>query len=127
MLSEQHDRDPRIGDLRDEFPSREGENRARIGDLLGNLVLGVEGVSGGDQSPKGHNGEAYNGEEDGVRRENEDDVAFSDAEFGGERKREGVHGGPEGGVGERVAGGGVDEGGPGVVVVGLGGDEGGDV
>lgn len=89
--------------------SGECEDGFRIGDLLGDLLSGVEGISGGDDGAQGDDGEAYDGEEDGVWREEEDDVAFPDA-HGGEGGGDGVDGGPDVGEGEVAAGGGVDEG-----------------
>lgn len=70
---------------------------------------GIEGICGGDYSADGHDGEANDGEENGVWREEEDDVAFSDAHVG-ERRGNGIDGFPELGIGDVVAGGGVDEG-----------------
>ncbi|KAE9453318.1 hypothetical protein C3L33_14780, partial [Rhododendron williamsianum] len=53
----------------------ETKDRFGIGDLPGDLLSVVEGISGGDDGAEGDNGGAHDGEEDGVRR-TEDDVAF---------------------------------------------------
>lgn len=112
-------------DLGNERGGCEGDDGFGIGDLLGDFAGGVEGVGGGDDGAEGHDGEAHNGEVDGVGGEEEDDVALPDGGVEGERGGDGVHGSPELLVGEVEAGGGVDEGD--VAVVSVGGDEGGHV
>ena len=72
-------------------------------------MRGVEGVCGGDDGAEGHDGEANNGEENGVWGKEEDDVAFSDAHVG-KGGGYGVDRLPEVGIGDVLAGGGVDEG-----------------
>ena len=69
----------------------------------------IEGICGGDDGADGHDGEANDGEENGVRGEEEDDVAFSDSHVG-ESRGDGIDGFPEVGIGYVLAGGGVDEG-----------------
>lgn len=89
--------------------SREGEDRVRIGDLFGDLASGVEWVGGSDDRAERHDGEADDGEEDGIGREKHDDVALTNAPVV-ETRRDGIDGSPEFGKGEVVAGGGVYEG-----------------
>lgn len=52
--------------------------RFRIGDLVGEFLDGVNGISGGDDGANGGNGEEGNREEDGVGGEDENDVVFGD-------------------------------------------------
>lgn len=45
---------------------------------MGEFLDGVEGIGGGDDGANGGNGEKGYREEDGVRGQNQDDVAFGD-------------------------------------------------
>ncbi|CAL5345058.1 unnamed protein product [Camellia sinensis] len=91
--------------------------------MLGDFASCVEGVCCGDYGSERHDREADNGEEDGVRGEEEDDVAFADP-HGKEGGGDGIDGHPDLSEGEVAGGGGVDEGD--LAWVGLGGDEGGE-
>ncbi|KAL8553582.1 hypothetical protein ACS0TY_002045 [Phlomoides rotata] len=62
----------------------ENEHQLRIGDLFSDLAESVEGIGGGDDGAEGHDGETHNGEVERVGGKEEDDVAFADAEVGGE-------------------------------------------
>lgn len=104
--------------------SRESEDRFRIGNLLADFSGGVEGIRGGYYGADGHNSQTHNGEVDRVRRQEEDDVAFSDANIG-ETGGDGIDGSPEIREGEVAACGGVDEGD--LAMVGPGRYESGDV
>lgn len=98
-----------MGNFGDELGNSEGEDRFGIRDLFSDFLSRVEWISSGDNGAEGDNGETDDGEEDGVRGEEEDDVAFPDA-HGGEGGGDGVDGEPDVGEGEAAAGGGVDEG-----------------
>lgn len=92
--------------------------------MLGDFAGGVERVSGGDDSTKGHDGEADNGEVDGVGGKEEDDMALPNTQVR-ERGGDGIDGSPELGEGEVATSGGIDE--SKLAVVGARGDESGDV
>lgn len=105
----EHDGQGGPGEFGDELLGGEGEDGFGIGDLLGDFASGVEGVGGGDDGTQGHHSEAHHGEEDRVRGQQHDDVAFPDAHVG-EARRDGVDGPPKLVEGEVAAGGSVDEG-----------------
>lgn len=116
LLVHEHDREPllgsprRGGDLGEELRRGEGHHGVRVFDLFGDLGGGVERVRGGDDGAEGHHGETDDGEQDGVRGEEKDDVALADPHVG-ETVADGLHGAPQLGEGEVFTGGGVDEGG----------------
>ena len=62
---EEHDAEAG-GELGEEVPGGEGEDGARVGDLLGDLGGRVERVGGGEHGTEGHGGERGDGEVDGV-------------------------------------------------------------
>lgn len=124
IAADKYDREVGVGEFGDELGSGEGEDWVGIGNLLGDFASCVEGVCGGDYGSERHDRETDNGEEDGVRGEEEDDVAFADP-HGREGGGDGIDGHPDLSEGELAGGGGVDEGD--LAWVGLGGDEGGDI
>ena len=70
---EEHDAEAG-GELGEEVPGGEGEDGARVGDLLGDLGGRVERVGGGEHGTEGHGGERGDGEvhevgEERARRE----------------------------------------------------------
>jgi len=84
----------------------------------------VEGISGGDDGPEGHDTETHHREVNGVRREEEDNITLFYSHVG-ERGGDSVDGSPKLFVGEVAASGGVDEGS--VAVMGVGGDKSGGI
>lgn len=50
----------------EELGDGEGKDGLRIGDLLGDFTIGIEGISGGNDGTEGHDREANYGEEDGI-------------------------------------------------------------
>lgn len=92
--------------------------------MLGDFAGGVKRVGGGDDSPKGHDGEADDGKENGIGGKEEDDMALSNTQVR-ERGGDGIDSPPELVEGEVATSGGVDE--SKFAVVGAGGDESGDV
>ncbi|KAG2617463.1 hypothetical protein PVAP13_3NG181236 [Panicum virgatum] len=92
---EEHDTEAG-GELGEEVLGGEGEDGARVGDLLGDLGGRVERVGGGEHSTEGHGGERSDGEVDGVgghggeRGDGEvHEVGEESKEGGDERKKEG--------------------------------------
>lgn len=71
-----------MGDFRKELWNSESKNRFGISDLFSDFTRCIEGIGGGDDSAEGHDGEADNREVDGVGREEEDDVTFTDTHVG---------------------------------------------
>jgi len=84
----------------------------------------VEGIGGGDDGAEGNDTETHHREVNGVRREEENNIALFDSHVG-ERGGDSIDGFPKLFVGKVVAGGGVDEGS--VAVMGAGGDKSGGI
>lgn len=95
LLVHEHDREllGGGGDFGEELRRGEGEDGVGVFNLLGDLGGSVERVGGGDDGAEGHHGETDDGEEDGVRGEEEDDVALADPHVG-ETVSDGLHGAP---------------------------------
>ncbi len=65
------------GELGDEGMWGEGDCGGCVGDLLGDLGGGVEGVGDGEHDAEGLGGEGEDGDADGVGGEEEDDAAVT--------------------------------------------------
>jgi hypothetical protein len=97
-------------ELGEEVAGGEGDDGARVGDLLGDLGGRVERVGGGEDGAEGHGCEGGNGEVDGVRGEDERDLALAERQRRrGERGGRPFHRAPEFLERDPVARGGVDE------------------
>ncbi|KAM1060192.1 hypothetical protein TB1_024137 [Malus domestica] len=67
------------GEFGDELASSEGEHWFGIDDLLGDFSSSVEGVGGCHDRAQRHHSQADDREEDGVRGQEKDGVALSNA------------------------------------------------
>lgn len=119
------DGDTGIRKFGSQIGSREDERWLAVGDLSGDLTGGVKRIRGGDDGADRHDGETDDGDVDGIRGEDEDDVASPYSDVVVETVSDTIDGSPEIGEAYAVARGGVDEGR--CAAVRLRGDESGDV